>query len=62
MRKTGSKDFQLSLQEAQFQEDHKFRQKKSDNCVLFSHELLIQHGQCILGSFDLKNADLMWSR
>ena len=26
MRKIGDKDFQLSLQETQFQEDHKFRQ------------------------------------
>ena len=26
MKKIGNKDFQLSPQEAQFQEDHKFRQ------------------------------------
>ena len=42
MRKIGNEDFQLSPQETQFQEDHKFRQK-SDNCVFFPQEFSMPH-------------------
>ena len=42
MRKIGNKDFQLSPQEAQFQEDRKILTKHL-KIVLFSQEFLIQH-------------------
>ena len=43
MRKIGHKDFQLSPEETQFEEDHKFRQNIG-NCVLFfSQEFSIEH-------------------
>ena len=35
MKNIANKDFQFSLEETEFQKNHKFRQIRSDNCGVF---------------------------